>query len=232
MKGTVTFYSDYRGYGFIVGADKREYFVHVSQFNFDGHKTLEKGQQVSFKPIQTRRGAQATNVTLLEAAEAESEQQIAISLKKNPFTPQHPIIEAQKFAGRRESLINAIDALFNNKNILILGPRGIGKSSLSYQLMYLAQGQQELLRKTGINLGKFKFNYLAGDHRCLAGNNLADICNGLITTFCQRINNNIEDTTSKINIGVDIKLFKFSSETQTKQIVPSDISLKFGNHSA
>jgi MoxR-like ATPase len=55
-------------------------------------------------------------------------------LKPNPFTPQEPVTDPNKFAGRGEAIRNAVDALFNNKNIIVTGERGIGKSSVAYQL--------------------------------------------------------------------------------------------------
>lgn len=227
MKGTVTFYSDYRGYGFISGSDKNEYFVHVSQLNTDDQKNLEKGQEVNFTPLKTSRGFRAGDVVVITNDENLKPTERPFTLKKNPFTPQSPIVNAKKFAGRREPILNAIDSLFNNKNLLILGPRGIGKSSLAYQLMYLTKGNTELLEKLGVSLGDFKFNNLTGDHRCVPGNTLVDICNGLLSTFCASLGLDQEETKKKTICAIDTKLFKITNETETKKISPTDISLAF-----
>jgi cold shock CspA family protein len=229
MKGIVTFYSNYRGYGFISGSDKNEYFVHVSQLNTDDLKSLEKGQEVSFTPLKSIRGFKAGDVVVTTVDDSLKTIDRQFTLKKNPFTPQSPIINARKFAGRREQILNAIDALFNNKNILILGPRGIGKSSLTYQLMYLTKGNTELIDKLGVSLGGFKFNNLTGDHRCVPGNNLVDICNGLISTFCDSIGIDNNESKRKTICGIDIKIFKFVTEKEDehKKISPSDVSLAF-----
>lgn len=227
MKGIVTFFSDYRGYGFILGEDNKEYFAHVSQINSDEIKALEKDQQVEFKPIRTGRGLQAKNVIILTQAAKTEKDTVAFVLKRNPFTPQSPVTNTKMFAGRRDAILNAIDAIFNNKNILILGPRGIGKSSLCYQLMYLTQGNTELLDKLKVSLGSFRFDNSTGDHRCLPGNSLVDICNGLLTTFCNSIGKGLEEEKRKLVCGIDLKIFKVSSEKESKKVSPTDVSLAF-----
>lgn len=227
MRGSVNYFSDYRGFGFVLGVDKVEYFVHVSQIKADGHKTLQKGQEVAFTPTKSSRGPQARDVSILDSADPEQKTDKKFVLKKNPFTPQDPMIHAKKFAGRKDSVLNAVDALFNNKNVLIVGPRGLGKSSLSYQLMYLTQGQKDLLEKLEIDLGDYTFCNSTGDHRCVPGNSLLDICNGLLYTFSTGINENVDEIKRKIVYGIDIKIFKFTAEEELEKISPTDISLFF-----
>lgn len=227
MKGFVEFFSDYRGFGFISGSDKNQYFVHVSQINTDELKTLEVGQVVTFDPTSTKKGLQAVNVVLPEPEITKEPVEQVFVLKHNPFTPQAPIINTKKFAGRKESILNAIDALFNNKNLLVLGPRGIGKSSVAYQLLALTKGSKELLGKLNISLGGFKFKNLTGDHRCVPGNSIYDICNGLLTTFCEMIGQDNTEEKKKTMHGINLKFIQFKSETETKEIAPTDISLEF-----
>jgi len=226
LKGRVRFFSDYRGFGFAVGQDGQEYFVHVSQLKFDGHKTLSEGQDISFTTTRTRKGLQALDVHLIEKRDGPKGP-LSLNLKKNPFTPQDPVISTQKFSGRRDAVANAVDALYNNKNVLVLGPRGIGKTSLTYQLMYMVQGETELLDKVGIELGGYVFDHLTGDHRCVPGNSLGDVCNGLLSTLCTRINTSIKDKTRSIRFDVDFKLIKFSTETTSVDVSPTDLSLQF-----
>lgn len=227
MKGTITFYSDYRGYGFAQGVDKREYFLHVSQIRSDGHRTLIKGQEISFTPAHTKKGPQATEIHIVDQIESKP-QHLTLKLKKNPFTPQDPIINSEKFAGRRDSIINAVDAIYNNKNLLIAGPRGIGKSSILYQLMYLAEGNEFLLKKLDIDLGGHKFNCLSGDHRCVPGNKLDDICNGLLITLSDKIKFKLSTSgETKTKWEFDLKLFKYSSESSSEVLSATDISLSF-----
>ena len=62
MKGTVKWFNSEKGYGFIVGEDGNDVFVHFSAIQVDGYKTLEEGQSVEFEIEQSPRGPQAVNV--------------------------------------------------------------------------------------------------------------------------------------------------------------------------
>jgi len=62
--GTVKWFSDSKGYGFITPADGgADLFVHISG---SGFKTLAEGAKVEFEPTQGPKGLQATNVVLIE----------------------------------------------------------------------------------------------------------------------------------------------------------------------
>jgi len=67
MQGTVKFFNEKKGYGFIVRDDGEEFFVHYSAINADGFKTLKEGQQVEFETEQGQKGKglQAKNVSIL-----------------------------------------------------------------------------------------------------------------------------------------------------------------------
>ena len=62
-KGTVKWFSNQKGYGFITSEDGKDVFVHHSAIKGEGYKTLEKGQEVEFDTTQGPKGEQATNVT-------------------------------------------------------------------------------------------------------------------------------------------------------------------------
>ena len=62
MSGTVKWFNDEKGYGFINSEGKQDIFVHFSTINAKGHKTLTEGQLVLFDLIETEKGLQATNV--------------------------------------------------------------------------------------------------------------------------------------------------------------------------
>lgn len=182
--GIVKRFNDMYGWGFITDEHGVDHFVHYSFIQAVGYKTLDDGGRVSFDSVLTPRGPQAHNVVKLPAAKPEpAPAAIALRLKHNPFTPQDPVVDPTKFAGRREALANAIDAVFNNRNVLISGARGIGKSSVAYQLLYMAKGETILLDRLSINTGGFKFNYLTADHRCLPTHGLDDVINGLLASL-------------------------------------------------
>ncbi len=64
-KGTVKWFNNQKGYGFISDAAGNDVFVHFSGINTDGFKSLDEGQQVEYDVIQGQKGPQAINVTKL-----------------------------------------------------------------------------------------------------------------------------------------------------------------------
>ena len=64
-KGTVKWFSNQKGYGFITPESGDDVFVHHSAIQGDGYKSLEEGQQVEFEVQQGPKGEQAINVVKL-----------------------------------------------------------------------------------------------------------------------------------------------------------------------
>jgi cold shock protein len=60
--GTVKWFKNEKGYGFITGEDGKDVFVHFSAIMVDGYKSLQEGQKVSYDVTQGPKGAQAANV--------------------------------------------------------------------------------------------------------------------------------------------------------------------------
>ena len=65
MQGTVKWFNNQKGYGFISDEQGNDVFVHYSGINMDGFKSLEEGQAVEFDVVEGEKGPQATNVTKL-----------------------------------------------------------------------------------------------------------------------------------------------------------------------
>lgn len=66
MKGTVKWFNNQKGYGFITDSEGKDIFVHYSGLNMEGFKALQEGQNVEFDVIETEKGSQAMNVTVIE----------------------------------------------------------------------------------------------------------------------------------------------------------------------
>ena len=62
VTGTVKFFNDTKGFGFIEQESGPDVFVHFSAISGDGFKTLSEGQKVEFTVTQGQKGPQAENV--------------------------------------------------------------------------------------------------------------------------------------------------------------------------
>jgi CspA family cold shock protein len=68
-QGTVKWFNAEKGYGFIAVDEGPDVYVHYSQIQMDGFRTLADGQRVEFEISQGQKGPQADSVKPLEAAE-------------------------------------------------------------------------------------------------------------------------------------------------------------------
>ena len=64
-EGTVKWFSDKKGFGFIEQEDGPDVFVHHSAINASGFKTLKEGDRVTFDIEQGQKGPAAANVTVV-----------------------------------------------------------------------------------------------------------------------------------------------------------------------
>ena len=64
-QGTVKWFSNEKGYGFIQPEEGEDVFVHFSAISGEGYKSLQEGQKVEFEVVQGDKGLQAANVQLI-----------------------------------------------------------------------------------------------------------------------------------------------------------------------
>jgi cold shock protein len=64
-RGSVKWFSESKGYGFIREESGEEFFVHHSSIQCEGFRTLCEGESVEFDPVEDSKGKQAANVVKL-----------------------------------------------------------------------------------------------------------------------------------------------------------------------
>lgn len=66
VTGTVKWFNEAKGFGFLERAGGPDVFVHFSAISGDGFRTLAEGQKVQFTITQGQKGPQAENVTAID----------------------------------------------------------------------------------------------------------------------------------------------------------------------
>ena len=62
MNGTVKWFNEEKGFGFITAEDGKEVFAHFSEIQKDGFKKLSEGEEVTFEVTKGAKGPQASNI--------------------------------------------------------------------------------------------------------------------------------------------------------------------------
>ena len=63
-QGKVKWFNSTKGFGFIERENEKDVFVHYSEIDATGYRSLEEGQRVEFTVVDGDKGPQAQNVTL------------------------------------------------------------------------------------------------------------------------------------------------------------------------
>jgi len=69
--GTVKWFNNAKGYGFITRANGEDLFVHFKSILGEGYKTLKQGQQVEFEVEEGAKGLQAVKVNKVETEQSK-----------------------------------------------------------------------------------------------------------------------------------------------------------------
>ncbi|MBM3476394.1 MAG: cold shock domain-containing protein [Armatimonadetes bacterium] len=71
-RGTVKWFNDSKGYGFIARSDGEDVFVHYSAITGEGYRSLAEGAEVEFDVVKGDKGPRADNVVVLSMPEKSS----------------------------------------------------------------------------------------------------------------------------------------------------------------
>ncbi len=70
VKGTVKWFNASKGFGFIAREDGEDVFVHFSDIEDEGYKTLAEGEEVEFEVVDSPKGPKAAHVVKAERSAA------------------------------------------------------------------------------------------------------------------------------------------------------------------
>ena len=88
--GTVKWFDDAKGYGFIERDDGEDVFVHFSSIAGEGYRSLPEGAKVEFEVEEDAKGPRAANVVVIEAAPTEEETPPTEPAEEPEPTPEEP----------------------------------------------------------------------------------------------------------------------------------------------
>lgn len=133
----------------------------------------------------------------------------------DPFTPNRPIDDPNRFFGRGEAVNELIDSLFqisnsNPKHTIITGDRGVGKSSLLIQISMTAQGDNRLTDSLDVDRGCEKFDFMTVWHDVDSTQDVFTLANAIISKF----DSSIKKLWSGINLELDIAGFAKISKSK------------------
>ncbi len=77
LRGQVKWFDPKKGYGFIVGPQGRDVFVHYTQIQGEGFRSLKDGEEVDYELIEGEKGAQARLVQRSAASNSASQGKVA-----------------------------------------------------------------------------------------------------------------------------------------------------------
>lgn len=142
------------------------------------------------------------------------------------FFPSQHITDPKWFAGRKNDIENALTALCTKgSSLAIFGERGAGKTSFIEMIKLLAKGKSDLLYKHNFQkrFPPHKFKYKVVSFMCNSETDTtAKVLQNIITnphglkSFDIAKQEHFE-TVIKEKFGIDFKLFKFGSESETKE---------------
>lgn len=129
----------------------------------------------------------------------------------DPFTPDIPVSDPARFSGRRTQVELVVDSLYQLKHgkptsTIITGDRGIGKSSLLNQAKELAQGDNRLPTRLGIDIGTTKFDFVVAWHDAAKDQGPREIVSGIMEDLQSVVASVFAKFKLELNLGGALKV--------------------------
>lgn len=142
-----------------------------------------------------------------------------MKLKKSPFKVNRVENDPDAFGLRYKEIISCCESLYNNRSVIISGPRGIGKSSLGNQMQKALEGDKTLLERCGISNTFPKTLCLF--YACDSGNSLQQLVLDILYNLEQKC---LLLPESKIAFEVNLGVIKASLESEIKRKSPATLA--------
>lgn len=139
---------------------------------------------------------------------------------KDPFFPNRPVDDPNRFSGRETQVDEVVDSLYqttndNPKHTIITGDRGMGKSSLLLQTKLLATGDNRLAEKLKIDLGVEQYDYIVAWHDANYDQSAEHIVHGLL----RELESSIKKFLGKFNLELDVYGFKVNGKDEREKTI-------------
>lgn len=124
----------------------------------------------------------------------------------DPFTPDLPVDDPERFSGRQEQIEDVVDSLYqlandNPTHTIVTGDRGIGKSSVLNQIKYLAEGNTTLTDRLGIDIGLDRLDFVCAWHDCATDQKPSNLATGILQQLKSRLSGILKKLKIELNVG-------------------------------
>lgn len=150
-----------------------------------------------------------------------------VDLRQSPFRVDKIEDDPHAFGNRPGEVVACVQALLNNRHVLISGPRGIGKSSLACQIQNLYKGDYTLAKRCNININLG--NFLTCYYACGDDTDLGTLALDLVFRIekeCDMLKSFKTGGITKFKTSINFGIIKSSLETDINSTKPSSIAMQ------
>lgn len=151
-------------------------------------------------------------------------------IRKSPFKVDKIENDPNAFGNRPKEVIACVESLFNDRHIIISGPRGVGKSSLASQIQNFYKRDFTLAKRCGIKIDFDK--YLTCFYPCAESTTLSSFALDLIFRIenqCIWIKNFKTGSKTKFEASLNLGIIKAGLQTDIITNKPASIATQFVN---